>query len=168
MIKEIRMEKAEDIMSKEVIIIEKNKGLSYIINVLASSAIGSVIITEKGKPTGIITERDIIKALNNKNMQLKGKSIDDIMKNELISVSKNTRFTDIHKIINENHIRHLPVIEDDRVIGIISHAEITKHAHNLHGKNIKFMKYQNIQTAIILIFFAFMIIILLYRWATLS
>jgi predicted transcriptional regulator len=161
------MENAENIMSREVAVIEKNKGLNYVVNVLATSIVGSVVITDKGKPIGIITERDIIKAVNGKK-QLSGKNIDEIMKRGLVSVSRDTSFSEIHKIMTDNHIRHLPVIENSKVLGMIGHAEIVNQANEINWKNAIFMKYQNIQTIIIVVFFIFLIIILLYKWTNLS
>ncbi|MBN2458309.1 CBS domain-containing protein [Candidatus Woesearchaeota archaeon] len=155
--------KVTDIMTRRVVTIEKGKGLRHIVKVIAESNAGSVVITENGKPIGIITEKDLIKKILLKSKEISKTSLDKVMTTGLITGSRTATANDATHIMKERNITHLPIMDQDRIIGIVTEKDIANRANFLFKKNLRFMRYQNIQTLIIMLFFVFLIAILIYK-----
>ncbi len=93
---------------------------------LASANIGSLIVVEDDRPVGIFTERDYAR-----NVILKGKSspttkVRDIMTTRVIYVQPEHTVEHCMAIMTDKHIRHLPVLRDEKLIGMISIGDLVK------------------------------------------
>jgi CBS domain-containing protein len=96
------------------------------IELMCEKNIGGLVIVDNEKLVGIFTERDYARKLI-----LKGKSSKDTLINELmtpnpITVSTNSSIEDCMKIMTEKHIRHLPVVDNDKLVGVISIGDLVK------------------------------------------
>ncbi|NTW02931.1 MAG: CBS domain-containing protein [Oscillochloris sp.] len=94
------------------------------LRLMAERDVGALLVKEKGRLVGIVTERDIARKL-----VLQGRSCDDTMVSEIMT--ERVFYVGLHETIDEcmalmieNHLRHLPVIEDECVIGIISIRDV--------------------------------------------
>ncbi|ABP94416.1 MULTISPECIES: CBS domain-containing protein [Metallosphaera] len=115
----------KDYMKTEVISVEKGATLRQITKIMTEKNVGSVIITENGKPIGIVTERDVVRAIG-KDHKLDDK-VDDIMTVSLITVREDSPITGALSLMRTYNIRHLPVIsEDGKLTGIISIRDVAK------------------------------------------
>lgn len=114
---------AKDIMTRNIITIEKNKDVGEICGVLIKNKLSGIpVVDKKDHLIGFISERDIIA-----NMSVKGflkKKVKDIMTKEVISVDYDVPAEEIARIFTEKPIRHIPVIRGKRVVGIISRRDI--------------------------------------------
>ena len=93
---------------------------------LANANIGSLMVVEDDRPVGIFTERDYAR-----NVILKGKSspttpVRDIMTTRVIYVQPEQTVEECMAIMTDKHIRHLPVLEDEKLIGMISIGDLVK------------------------------------------
>ena len=115
----------KDYMKTEVISVEKGATLRQITKIMTEKNVGSVIITENGKPIGIVTERDVVRAIG-KDPKLDDK-VDDIMTVSLITVREDSPITGALSLMRTYNIRHLPVVgEDGKLAGIISIRDVAK------------------------------------------
>ncbi len=90
-----------------------------------SRGVGSVLIVENDKLLGIFTERDLVKVVaSDKPVYTKLK---DVMTTGLITVSPEESLSRAALIMSERNIRHLPVVENDRLVGIVSARDIAKY-----------------------------------------
>ena len=109
-----------DIMTPQVVTEDEETPISKISKDMEVSGIGSVVITSKGKPAGIITDRDIaIKVImeNKRPDEIKAK---DIMASPLTTIEPEASVEKACELLAEKGIRRLPVIEEDMLVGIIS------------------------------------------------
>ncbi|AWR99276.1 CBS domain-containing protein [Metallosphaera hakonensis] len=115
----------KDYMKTEVISVEKGVTLRQVTKIMTEKNVGSVIITEKGKPIGIVTERDVVRAIgSDKNLEDK---VDDIMTASLITVREDSPITGALSLMRTYNIRHLPVVNGDgKLTGIISIRDVAK------------------------------------------
>lgn len=118
-------ELVKDYMKTSVISVDKNVKLKDIARIMTEKSIGSVIVVENEKPIGIITERDIVKAIG------KGKDLDalakDIMTASLITIRQDAPISGALSLMRLNNIRHLPVVnEEGKLVGIISIRDIAR------------------------------------------
>ena len=107
------------VMTKNVVTAEASQLVKGILQVMADKSVGSVIITEKSCPIGILTERDILRKILQEEKVL-GLRAGDIMTQPLISVTPATPVVDALNLMKEKNIRRLPVVQEDKLEGIIT------------------------------------------------
>ena len=86
--------------------------------------IGAVIVNEKDKLVGILTERDILKFIANEKMDLDNSKVENIMSAPLISVDSSSSLEEAAGVMLTNNIRRLIIKEKDEYVGIISQREL--------------------------------------------
>ncbi|KYQ94464.1 hypothetical protein DLAC_04763 [Tieghemostelium lacteum] len=115
------------------------KGMGTIIRVKESSTVydaiehmslhgvGAVIVVDaKGQMSGIFSERDYLAKVELKNLQPKEVLVKDIMSKKVISVLSDSGASKCLSIMSKRNIRHLPVVENNRLIGMLSIGDIVK------------------------------------------
>ncbi len=114
-----------DIMSRPPITAKETDSVMAVSKTMARHNIGCVIIVDKtGKPIGIITERDIVQRVAAKNMLPSDVKIADTMSKPVISISPGIRVNDAAKRMNTSKIRRLAVIEDGKLVGVLTMKDI--------------------------------------------
>ena len=99
---------------------------------MEKNRIGALVVvdqkttTEKGDHhvVGIVTERDIVKTISHHQLDLEGKPVKEIMSKNVISASPENTTNEAIKLMVENQIRHLYILDEDRLIGVISMRDI--------------------------------------------
>jgi len=96
------------------------------IKVMADKNIGAVVVVEDEQPVGIFTERDYAR-----NVILRGKSspttrVGDIMETRVIYAQPDETIEQCMAVMSDKRIRHLPVLEDGRLVGIVSIGDLVK------------------------------------------
>lgn len=92
--------------------------------------IGGVLIVDKGVLAGIFTERDYARKLILKGKSSKYTPIRDLMTANPFTVSLHTSIDDCMQMMSDKHIRHLPVTEGDKILGLISIGDVVSHIIN--------------------------------------
>jgi CBS domain-containing protein len=96
------------------------------LEVLESKNLGALVVVEEGKLIGIFTERDYARKVVLKGRSSKETFIRDIMTDRPIFVTPDNTIDDCMQIMTDKSIRHLPVIESGRLVGIISIGDLVK------------------------------------------
>ena len=112
--------KVRDVMSHPIITVDEDALVIEIVKNMAELEIGSVVITADGKPTGIVTERDIALKVLLKNKRADEMRAKEIMTSPLITVTPDTSLDEASEIAAEKRIKRLPVVENGVVIGLVS------------------------------------------------
>jgi CBS domain-containing protein len=99
------------------------------ITLMANKGIGAVVVTsEEGKVVGIISERDYTRKVALLQRTSDHTVVAEIMTGQVLTVSKSNTVDECLGLMTERHIRHLPVIENDQLVGIISIGDLVKAA----------------------------------------
>lgn len=119
----------------EVFTISPNITVFDALKILAEKNIGALIVTENDKVVGIFSERDYARKII-----LKGKSsivttVSELMTTDVLYVSPADSIDDCMDLMSDNHIRHIPVIEEEKLVAVISIGDVVKHI-------IKHQKFQ--------------------------
>jgi len=153
------MTQVKDIMTKKVVTLSKKKGLHSLIELMAKSQISCVVITENKKVVGVVTERDLIRKILLPKKDIKKMVIGDLMSKEVISVGPEESLQETSHLMKHYGIRHLPIIENGSLLGIVTQSNIVKGTTDIEQKNAHFMTHQNIQTFIIAILLLLLLVV---------
>ena len=90
-------------------------------NSLASNNVGALVVSSDGiKVEGIISERDIVRGLQSVGPALLGKRVRDLMTKKVITCVPEDRAAGIMAVMVSRHLRHVPVLKDDRFVSMVS------------------------------------------------
>ncbi len=109
-----------DVMTPQVVTEDEETPVTKISTDMEVSGIGSVVITKEDKPVGIITDRDIATKVIMKNRRPSEIKAKEIMSSPLVTIEPDTSIEKACELLAEKGIRRVPVIEDDKLVGIIS------------------------------------------------
>ncbi|HUJ37846.1 MAG TPA: CBS domain-containing protein [Hyphomicrobium sp.] len=102
--------------------------LGEVINKLAQKRIGAiVVVSEKGDVAGIISERDIIRCLAEQGEASLKQPVSKAMTASVISCQETSTIDEIMELMTQGRFRHVPVIEDGALVGIVSIGDIVKN-----------------------------------------
>lgn len=122
--------KAKDILKKkgpEVITVGDSKPLSDALKKLVDNNIGVLLVlNESGKFVGIISERDILRYAYHSPENYMNMLVNEIMTRRIIYVDCDDDLDYIESILTTNKVRHLPVLKDNILIGLISIGDVVK------------------------------------------
>ncbi len=97
------------------------------LELMVEKNVSALLVTEGEKMAGIFTERDYARKVVLKGKSSKDTAISEIMTSNLITVTKATTIEGCMNLMTDNHIRHLPVVENDKLVGIISIGDVVKN-----------------------------------------
>ncbi len=115
------------IMSKNVLTVDKCTSLQETALNMKKSNIGCVIVTENTKPIGIVTERDFVTQVAAEGRPL-FTEIYEVMSSPLVTISPKETIWEASEIMKGNGIHKLPVKENEQIIGIVTTTDIVKIA----------------------------------------
>jgi CBS domain-containing protein/nitrate/nitrite transporter NarK len=116
--------KAKDAIARELIYIKQGTPLKEVVKLMAEHDIGFVPIIEDGKLAGVFSEKDLIDVIA-KNVSL-DTPVDKIAKKDAIMIDSNATLKDAAELMVKHNIRHLPIVENGKVVGVISVRDLLK------------------------------------------
>ena len=115
-----------DLMVRKVITTPKNSTVDEAVKLMNEHEIGCLIVTEKNKAVGILTERDLLKRVLAKSENLKRTRVEDVMSAPLISVEPDVQIGDASKLMFEKNIKKMPVIKKGELLGLVTLTDILR------------------------------------------
>ncbi len=112
--------------SKQVVSLPAKASVLDAIRMMAEQRIGSVLIMEDGQLQGIVTERDYARKVILLGRSSGDTAIADIMSSPVLTVKPTDTVTHCMTLMTEHKIRHLPVLEGEQVVGLISIGDLVK------------------------------------------
>ena len=115
----------KDIMKTNVITIDSSKTIKDAACMMDDSNVGCVIVTKDNSPIGILTERDFVKRIAAKNKDLSN-PLSDVMSSPLTTINSDDTVWDAAEKMKQNRIHKLPVLEENKVTGIITTTDLVE------------------------------------------
>ncbi len=113
--------------SHDVVTISPDSGVRDLIAMLAEHNIGALIVSTDGRAVdGIVSERDVVRRLHHDGTVINN-TVGAIMTAEVETCDQDTPLDDLMKMMTERRIRHVPVMHDGSLVGIISIGDVVKH-----------------------------------------
>ena len=95
--------------------------------VLTQHKIGTVIISENGKEaSGILSERDIVRAISHRGATALGAPVSDFMTRKLVTCRREATADQVLTIMTNKRFRHIPVVDNGKMIGLITQGDVVK------------------------------------------
>lgn len=96
------------------------------IRLMALKGIGAVVVLDGGKLVGILSERDYARKVILEDRSSRDTPVSDIMTRDVVTVTLDSSVADCMSLMTNNFFRHLPVVEGDRIAGMISIGDLVK------------------------------------------
>ncbi|UGT55615.1 MULTISPECIES: CBS domain-containing protein [Nocardia] len=95
--------------------------------VLAERNIGAVLVSPDGASiSGIVSERDVVRHLHRRGADLLDRPVTEIMTERVRTCAPDDHVASLHGLMTEHRIRHMPVVDGDRLVGIVSIGDVVK------------------------------------------
>jgi len=106
---------------------------------MVAANVGSLLVTEGGEITGIVTERDYLRRVTLEGRTDKETAVREIMSSPPIVVTPQTTVDECMALMTDRRIRHVPVVEGGEVVGIVSIGDVVKFKSRQQSFEIKFL-----------------------------
>jgi len=106
--------------------ISKDSTVLDSLKLMAEKQIGGLVVIEDDQVAGIFTERDYARRVGPARRKPEETRIEEVMTRELITVNPTQTVNECMVLMTDNHIRHLPVLDEGRLVGIISVGDVVK------------------------------------------
>ena len=124
-------EQVKDIMSKDLVTISNERSALEAAKIMTDKGVSSLIVLSGDQPVGIVTERDFIKKICLKELQLSEVQIGNIMSKIRTYATPDTSIeVAVQRMIN-NRIRRLPIIDNDKLVGIVTVTDLAKYLRTI-------------------------------------
>jgi CBS domain-containing protein len=135
------------VKGRDVVTIEPNATLESALAVLAKYGIGAIVVLgPESRVIGILSERDIVRALAARGAAALTEPVAGVMTRKVSTCTETDTVSAIMELITKGKFRHVPVVEQDRLIGIVSIGDVVKHRlHEMENESEALRDY--IQTA---------------------
>ncbi|HCS39186.1 MAG: CBS domain-containing protein [Anaerolineaceae bacterium] len=111
----------------EVVTVTPGTTVIDALQLMAEKNIGAIVVMEQGKPVGIFSERDFVREIAKDQCFLLKLPVESCMTKELYCVTPSSTIDECMAVMTNKHFRHLPVVEADELVGIISIGDIVKN-----------------------------------------
>jgi CBS domain-containing protein len=116
-----------EVMTEQLITVEPSTSVAAAVTVMGMQAVGAVLVMEKGRVEGIFTERDLVRALSN-DIGASSQPVAQWMTQNPVSVGPDASVEEALEIMLNGHFRHLPVMEGERLVGVVSIRDLSRAA----------------------------------------
>jgi signal-transduction protein with cAMP-binding, CBS, and nucleotidyltransferase domain len=123
----------KDLMSTDVNVFENESTADKIVQTMSDCDVDYVIVVQSRKPTGIITERDVIVRMLTQGLDPKVVIARAIYTNPLVTIEETATVEEAAKLMKEWKIKHLPVTRDGRIAGMLNYLDIAFNVPELQS-----------------------------------
>ena len=131
----------QNLIKRPCITLDENSSIKNLVEMLNKNKVGCVVVTSLNTnyPVGIVSERDLVRNFEkiSKNNYIKVK---DVMTKNIIFCNKNTSSKELMEIMSENKIRHIPIIEQHRLLGIVSIGDVVNRIIENYAYETKYLR----------------------------
>jgi len=123
----------------DVLQIEASASVFEAVKRMVEANVGSLLVTEGGEITGIVTERDYLRRVALEGRTDKETAVGEIMSSPLIVVTPQTTIDECMALMTDRRIRHLPVVDGGNVVGVVSIGDVVKFKSKKQSFEIQYL-----------------------------
>ena len=131
----------QKLMKRGCITLDENSSIKNLVDTLNKNKVGCVVVTSlmSDYPVGIVSERDLVRnyeiILNKNNIKVK-----NVMTKNIIICNKNTSSKELMEIMSENKIRHIPIMEQHKLLGIVSIGDVVNRIIENYANETQYLR----------------------------
>ena len=110
------------------------------IQLMSDKNVGALLVIDHGKLVGIISERDYARKVILQGRSSKEAKVRDIMTSPVFSVGPDYTVDDCMRIVTTKRIRHLPVVQGEKLIGVVSIGDLVRRVISTQGETIQYLQ----------------------------
>jgi CBS domain-containing protein len=111
-----------------VVTVRPEETVSTLLGLLSEHGIGAMVVSSDGTGVqGIVSERDVVRRLQEHGPALLEHTVGDIMTSEVHTCSPDDAIDDLMRVMTDRRVRHIPVVVDGRLAGIVSIGDVVKY-----------------------------------------
>ena len=110
----------------QIMSVEPDAKLAAAVKLLGEKKIGAVLVMDQSRLEGILSERDIVRVLGDRGANVLEEPVSAVMTRKVISCRQSDTVSAIMEMMTSGKFRHLPVVEEGAVVGLISIGDIVK------------------------------------------
>ena len=121
------------VMSKKVLKVRRGTKVKKVSELMRDKHVGSILISDGNGYAGIVTDADVVRRVVAEGLDPDTTPVEKIMTTPLLAIESTRSVVDANDIMDQEHIRHLGVIEDGKIIGVISVRDLLRHVYGGWG-----------------------------------
>ncbi|MFY9268629.1 MAG: CBS domain-containing protein [Candidatus Manganitrophaceae bacterium] len=121
------------VMQKKILKVRTGTSVKKVAEMMRDQQIGSVLVADKKGYTGIVTDADIVRRVTAEGLDPKTTPVEKVMTAPLLAIESTRSVVDANDIMDQEHVRHLGVIEKGKIIGVISVRDLLRHVYGGWG-----------------------------------
>jgi CBS domain-containing protein len=102
--------------------------------------VGAVLVVDEGRLAGIFTERDVLRRVVGSGLDPRQAVVSDVMTRDIVTVAPTATVEQVMEIFTERRCRHLPVVDEGRILGVISIGDVTRWTVDVHRTEAEHLK----------------------------
>lgn len=110
----------------QIVSVEPDAKLAAAVKLLGEKKIGAVLVMNQSRLEGILSERDIVRALGERGAGVLEEPVSQVMTRKVVACKETDTVAELMEMMTTGKFRHLPVLENNKVVGLISIGDIVK------------------------------------------
>lgn len=115
-----------DTKGHQIMSVEPDAKLAAAIKLLGEKKIGAVLVMNQSRLEGILSERDIVRALGERGAGVLEEPVSQVMTRKVVTCKETDTVAELMEMMTTGKFRHLPVLENNKVVGLVSIGDIVK------------------------------------------
>jgi CBS domain-containing protein len=125
---------------RQVWSVSPDESVFLAMSLMADKDIGALVVMAGEKAVGIISERDYARKVVLQGRSSKDTPVRDIMTSPVVSVSPNHTVDECMRIVTAKRVRHLPVVQGEHVVGVVSIGDLVQRVISTQGETIQYLQ----------------------------
>lgn len=128
----------------EIYVINPHAPVYAALEIMAEKNVGALVVMQDDKLVGMISERDYARKVILKGKSSRETPVSEVMSSEIVFVRSSQTVMDCMQLMSAHHIRHLPVVDNGKVVGVVSSTDLLNYVIQQQEQTIRF--YQDLVT----------------------
>lgn len=120
-----------DIMTKNPKVVRRDTSVQEVVATMNKFDISSVIVVQEERPVGIVTHKDIVSKIVQPRIPPDAVTAREVMSSPIVTINEDANTEEAARLMARKHIKKLPVVRDDKLVGIVTTMDLVREAPKL-------------------------------------
>ncbi|TAK06903.1 MAG: CBS domain-containing protein [Candidatus Manganitrophaceae bacterium] len=121
------------VMSKKILKVKRGTKIKKVSELMRDKHVGSILVSDGNSYAGIVTDADVVRRVVAEGLDPNTTPVEKVMTSPLLAIESTRSVVDANDIMDQEHIRHLGVIENGKIIGVLSVRDLLRHVYGGWG-----------------------------------